>query len=175
MLITVKDIPRSVVEFLQEIDITIDRQGNVVTRTRYQSVLDRYAVLLKYGYHYELDRGAKHWQRLEAARELRDYYTHLDVTDPRSVATVQVLDFMEAVLLGIIWPSSEMKRTLLLGVYNLYWTWDSLRKLAKDYTEQPFFKDWSFDDGQYMFHCPFDNVDTSRFPNSEEDRRAQSK
>jgi hypothetical protein len=121
-----------------------------------------------------VDRGAKHWQRLEAAGDLRDYYTHLDVTDPRSVSASQVLDFMEAVLLGIIWPSCEIRRTQLLGIYTLHGMWDSLRELTHEYTEQPLFKDWPFGDSRYMFHCPFDNVDTSRFPNSEEDRRGRS-
>lgn len=174
MLITVKAIPSPVAEFLQEVDSVLDRRGNIVTRNRYQPVLERYAVLLKYAYNHEVDRGATHWQRLESARHLRDYYTHLDVTDPRSISTAQVLDFMEAILLGIIWPSCGIRRTQLLGVYNLYWTWDSLRELADEFTEQPLFKDWTIGSRRYMFHCPFDGVDTSRFPNSDEDRRMRS-
>ena len=174
MLITVQAIPSAVAEFLQEVNSALDRRGNVVTRSRYQPVLERYAVLLKYAYNHEINRGAKHWQRLESARHLRDYYTHLDVTDPRSISTTQVLDFMEAILLGIIWPSCEIRRTQLLGIHNLYWIWDSLHELADEYTEQPLVKDWAIGSRE-MFHCPFDGVDTSRFPNSDEDRRMRSR
>lgn len=170
MLITVKDIPPAVADFLREVSSTVDRRGNVVASARYQPVLERYAVLLKYAYHHAVDRGAKHWQRLESARALRDYYTHLDVSDPRSISTLEVTEFMEAVLLGIIWPSCEIKRTQLLGIYNLYWTWDALRQLAEAYTEQPLLKDWKIGGSRDMFYCPFDGVNTAQFPNSEEDR-----
>ena len=169
-LITVRDVHPAVAEFLRELDLVLDRRGNVQSKIRYQPVLERYAVLLKHAYHYDVNRGAKHWQRLESARVLRDYYTHLNVTAPRSISTTQILEFMEAVLLGIIWPSCEIRRTQLLGVHHLYWTWDSLRKLADEYAEQPFFFEWQLGGSRDMFYCPFDAVDTRRFPNSEEDR-----
>ncbi|HBA38312.1 MAG TPA: hypothetical protein DCZ05_00805 [Deltaproteobacteria bacterium] len=169
MLITVQNVPELVGRFLRDEETFVDRKGDLATRTRYQSVLDRYVVLLRYGYGYSVDRGSKHWQRLEEARMLRDYYTHLDVHDPRSISADQVLNFMEAVLLGIIWPSAEIKRTQLLGIYRLYWMWDSLRKLASPFVEQPFFKDWPLD-GPHTIYCPFEGVDTERFPNSEEER-----
>lgn len=168
MLITVKSVPPAVASFLRDEETFIDRRGGISTRTRYQSILDRYVVLLRYGYGYHVDRGSKHWQRLEQARAVRDYYSHLDVNDPRSISSEQVLDFMEAVLLGIIWPSAEMKRTQLLGIYNLYWTWDALQRLAQPFTEQPFFKDWPLD-GPHTIYCPFEGVDTGRFPNTEEE------
>ena len=76
---------------------------------------------------------------------------------------------MEAVLLGVIWPSSELKRTQLLGIYNLYWKWDELRKLAAPYREQPFFKDWQLKP-PYTIYCPFDGVDTDRFPEGQRHR-----
>lgn len=77
---------------------------------------------------------------------------------------------MEAVLLGIIWPSCEIGRTQLLGVHRLYWTWDSLRKLTGEHVEQPFLFEWQLGGSRDMFYCPFDAVDTLRFPNSREDR-----
>jgi len=169
MLITVRDVHPAIEEFLRERDLVVNR-GHVVSRIRHQPVLDRYALLLRHAYHYDASRGAKHWQRLESARVLRDYYTHLDVTTPRSISTAQVLEFMEAVLLGIIWPSCDIRRTQLLGVHHLYWIWDSLRKLADEYTEQPFLLEWQLGGSRDMFYCPFDGVDTGRFPNSEEER-----
>jgi hypothetical protein len=88
----------------------------------------------------------------------------------RSISSEQVLEFTESVLLGIIAPSAHLKRTQLLRIYDLYWAWDSLRKLAVDFTEQPFFKDWPIGDERYMFYCPFDTVDAERFPNADQDR-----
>ena len=167
MLISVRNVPPEVANFLRDEVTFVDRKGGISTRTRYQSVLERYVVLLRYGYGYQVNRSSKHWQRLEQERRLRDYYTHLDVNDPRSISSEQVLNFIETVLLGIIWPSAEMKRSQLLGIYNLYWTWDELRKLAEPFTEQPFFKDWPLH-GPHTIYCPFEGVDTGRFPNSQE-------
>jgi len=98
---------------------------------------------------------------------LRDYYTHLDVKEPRSISSEEVLNFMEAVLLGIIWPSAEMKSTQLIGIYRLYYEWDVLRRVAEPFTEQPFFQDWALGD-RFPLFCPFKGVDTERFPNSEQ-------
>jgi len=168
MLATTREIPSAIGEFLQETETVVHSRGTLAPRSRNRPVLDRYAVLLKYAYRYEVDRGAKHWQRLQAAQDLRDYYTHLDVTNPRSVATSQVIDFIESVLLGIIWPSCEIGRTQLLGTFNVYWTWDGLRHLAEEYIEQPLLKEWPLGDEEYHFYCPFENVDSSRFPNMDE-------
>ena len=130
---------------------------------RHQSVLNRYVVLLKYGYSYDVNRGDRYWQQLTAARDLRDYYTHLDVTEPRAISSQQVVEFMEVVLLGMICPSVALGRTILLGIYDLYGKLAELSELAEDFVEQPFFRDWPFQEG-YMFHCNFDNVDGDRFP-----------
>jgi hypothetical protein len=35
----------------------------------------------------------------------------LDVTEPRALSSAEVLHFMESVLLGIIDPSAQLKRT----------------------------------------------------------------
>jgi hypothetical protein len=83
-------------------------------------VLDRYGVLLQYGFGHKVDRGSKYWQELEEARNLRDYYTHIDAMNSRALSSDDVLDYMEAVMLGIIWPSAEVKRTLLLRIHDIY-------------------------------------------------------
>jgi len=172
MLNTVKDVPREVAHFLRETETSL-RHGKIQTTQKFQPVLDRYTELLHYGYRYTVDKGSRHWQRLETAKELRDYYTHLDVKESRSLSSSEVLAFMEAVLLGIIWPSSELKRTQLLRIYSLYWIWDTLREKAEDFTEQPFFKDWRFANETVVgFYCPFVNVDTSRFPNNLQEESA---
>lgn len=167
MIVTALNVPELVGRYLRDEERFVNKKGDIETKPRYQSVLDRYFILLRYGYGYHMDRGSRHWQRLEEARKLRDYYTHLDVNDPRSISTDEVLNFMEAVLLGIIWPSVEIRRTQLLGIYHLYWMWDALRKLASPFTEKPFFKDWPLD-GPLTIYCPFENVDAKRFPNSDE-------
>jgi hypothetical protein len=170
LLATTTSVPPTIANVLRELEPVVNRQGITGTRVRYQPVLERYFLLLKYGYGYDLDRGARFWQRLVAAQTLRDYYTHLDVTDPRSLSATDVLRFTESVLLGIITPSAHLKRTQLLHVYDLYWAWNSLRILVGEFVEQPFFKDWPIGEERYMFYSPFDGVDSERFPNSEQDR-----
>jgi len=172
LLITVYNVPPEITHYLREEELFVDKKGNINIRKRYQSVLDRYSVLLRYGYDYQINRGLRYWQQLERAGDLRDYYTHLDVNEPRAISSEQVVQFMESVMLGIIWPSSEMKCTQLLGIYNLYWIWDSLRKLAEPFIEQPLLKDWSFFNSCTLY-LPFKNVDTLRFPNRQDEIRLQ--
>ncbi len=76
-------------------------------------------------------------------------------------------------MLGLIWPSSEVKRTLHLGIFDLYWMWRQLRDLANNempegHIEQPFFHGRNLSDEPYLFYCPFTNVDNKKFPNSDE-------
>ena len=173
-MVTVPNIPSEVKNFLQEKEDFLDNRGVIKERPRYHSVLDRYAVFLKYAYDFNLDRGSKFWQQLEKAKDLRDYYTHLDVRDPKAISANEVLSFMEAVLLGIIWPSSELQRTLMLGIYYLYDIWAYLNEHKEEYIEQPFFMDWHFNE-RYLFHCNFENVNTQRFPNMDEEHRMKDK
>lgn len=170
MLITVKNIPKLVEDFLLEKETYLDKKGKQRIKNKWQPILDRYTFLLKFGYQYEVDKGNKHWQALQKAKELRDYYNHLDIHEPKDISSNQVLEFMEAVMLAIIWPSCELKRTLFLGIYYLYDIWVKLCELQETYMEQPMFKDWLRDEA-FMFHCNFENVDTLRFPNSKELRR----
>jgi len=167
MLTTVCNVPPEVENFLRDQTsfVDVDKKGEIRTKKRYQSVLDRYVVMLRYGHEYHVNRGSRYWQRLDEARRLRDYYTHVNISESRSISSEQVIHFIESVILAIIWPSAEIGRTQLLGIYNLYWIWDSLRKLAEPYTEEPFFKDWPMH-GPYLIYCPFKNVDVARFPNS---------
>lgn len=167
MIATVKDIPEPVINFLKEREIFVAPGGVIKERTRFQSVLDRYALLLQYGYKWSPDKGNRHWQRLVAAKNLRDYYTHLDMTDPRAVSAAEVLEFMESVLLGIIWPSAALKRTLLLGVFRSYEQWDFLNDATEPFTEKPFFLDWTLKQ-EYLFHCNFEGVDETTFPNMDQ-------
>ena len=81
---------------------------------------------------------------------------------------------MEDVILGIIWPSAEVKRTLLLGIHDIYWIWDQLRELASGHLpdghiEQPFFHAWRLEGRRHMFYCPSTSVDNQGFPNSDEE------
>ena len=174
LLATVPGVPVEIADYLQERDAFVDKHGNVRSRARFQAVLDRYAVFLRYGYSYEVDRGNDYWQRVQAAQRLRDYYTHLDVNEPRAVSSTETLTFMESVLLAIIRPSAEIRRTLLLGVYRLYDQLMRLEELTTEYVEQPFFKDWPFGE-PYQFHCNFDGVDADRFPNPQEDLARREK
>lgn len=172
MLVTVLGVPDEVADFLRELEPWVDCRGEVCIRSRFRPVLDRYAVFLKHAYRHDIDRGSRFWQRLEEAKDLRDYYTHLDVNTPRAISVKEVLEFMEDVLLGIIWPCSILQRTLLLGVYDLYEVWVLLHENAEGYTEQPFFFDWNLQ-GQNLFHCNFEGVDADCFPNLIERQEAK--
>ncbi|OHE60337.1 MAG: hypothetical protein A2Z47_12680 [Thermodesulfovibrio sp. RBG_19FT_COMBO_42_12] len=174
LLVTVLNIPYEVAIFLQEKERFLDNRGIIKEKPRYQPVLERYAVFLKYAYNFTVDRGCKFWQQLEKAKDIRDYYTHLDVRDPKAISVNEVLNFMEAILLGIIWPSSELQRTLMLCIYYLYDIWAYLNEHKEEYMERPFFMDWHFNE-RYMFHCNFENVNTRRFPNTDEERRMKDK
>ena len=167
LLITVKDIPSILEDFLLEKELYLNKKGEQSYKTKRQPILERYAFLLKYGYKYEVDRGNKHWQNLEKAKELRNYYNHLDIHEPKSTSSTQVLDFIEAVMMALIWPSCELKRTLFFGVYDLYNIYVRLYELQSEYIEEPLLKNIPSDKG-FMFHCNFENVDNLRFPNSEE-------
>lgn len=164
MLLTVKSIPQLVADYLRDLETYLDKNGAIKKKKKYQSVLDRYAILLRYGYNFQVNRGCKYWQSLEKAKKLRDYYTHLDVGEPRSLSSAEVLEFLEAVFLGIIWPSTELQRTIILGIYNVYAIYAELRRLAQDYVEQPFFLDWCMNNNR-LIYCNFENVDESRFMN----------
>lgn len=167
MIATVRNIPEPVVNYLQEREAYVAADGTIKRRSRFQSVLDRYALLLQYGYNWSPARGNKFWQDLVAAKKLRDYYTHLDVSEPREISAGEVLKFMEAVLLAIIWPSSELQRSLLLGVYRSYEQWEFLSERAQPFVEKPFFLDWTLK-REYLFHCNFENVNDEQFPSMDQ-------
>ena len=57
MLFTVRNVPPVVASFLREEVISFNRnKSDFSTRIQYQSVLDRYVVLLRYGYGYRVNR-----------------------------------------------------------------------------------------------------------------------
>jgi len=171
MIHTSKGIPDPIVHFLRDKMVRVNKSGDTDFEARYRPVLDRYAVLLRFGFGLKVDRGSKHWQAMEKAKKLRDYYTHIDAMTSRSISTGEVLEFLESVLLGIIWPSSQAQRTLLLGIHDIYDVWASLSDLAQEYlpqghVEQPGFHALLSGDRTHMFYCPFINVDEELFPNS---------
>ena len=146
----------------------IDRKGNVDSRTKFAPVLDRYAIMLRYGFNLDVDRGSKFWQRLEAAKEVRDYYTHIEAMESRAMSDAQLLEYLESVLLGIIWPSVIVKRSLLLGSLHLYYAWAELRDLTAKYLsnghrEEPFFHKWDWEKHSFLFYCPFTTVNNESF------------
>ena len=93
LLFTVQKVPPTVASFLRDEEEFVSPKGDISKKKRYRSVLARYRVLLRYGYGYHLNCSSKHWQGLERAKTLRDYYTHLDVNDPRSLSSEEVSRF----------------------------------------------------------------------------------
>ena len=157
-------IPAAVRYFLLEVEEVVLANGTIRTRARYQPVLDRYSVFIHYAYNHKIDKGNRFWQNLAKGKALRDYYTHLDMQKPRSITSAEVSTFIEATLLGLIWPSSLLQRTLLLGQYQLYEIWAELQKFVVPYRERPFFLNWHLAGEPYQFHCNFENVDAVRYP-----------
>ena len=144
MLLTSKAIPEEIANYLREQVVEVDGKGDLKLVERYRPVLDRYAVLLRYGFGLQVDRGARYWQALKEAQDLRDYYTHMEAVTSRSVSSAEVLNFMETVLLGIITPSSQLKKTVMLNVFYLYDRCAELIELTsevlpKGHTEEPWF------------------------------------
>jgi hypothetical protein len=50
MIYTSKDLPDPIIDYLRDEITTLGTTGVINKQTRYQPVLDRYAVLLKYGF-----------------------------------------------------------------------------------------------------------------------------
>ena len=170
MILTVRDVPEVVENYLREQEVLLDDKKTPKLVSRHHRVLDRYVVLLKYGYAFDVNKGDSYWQRLDTANKLRNYYTHLGIKESRSINSSEIVDFLEDVLMALITPSCKLQRSLLLHMYDLYETWAKLSEFSEAYTEQPFFHDKPFDKG-YLFHCNFENVDAERFPNEKEFRK----
>lgn len=169
MLLSARDIPQLVEDFLREQERFLDKHGQIKYRDRFQGVLDRYAIVLQYGFGHTVCRGDAYWQGLEKARALRNYYTHVDMQELRAITAEQVMDFMEQVRLGIILPSCQLKRSVFTKVYDAYDIWTNLRELVEPFTEQPSRKDRPVPP-MYSVRLPFENVDNERFPNDDEMR-----
>lgn len=151
MVETVRNVPEAVADVLLE-------------RQRYYAVLIRFETLLLHGYGYRANRGNRWWQRLDQARELRDHFTHIRVDTPRGISSDEVLGFMEDVLIGLIRPSCDLSRSVMLGQYRLYEAVRHLMDANETFIEKPFFLEWNMNRGLHGFHCNFENVDDDRFP-----------
>lgn len=179
MLLTSKDIPEEIANYLREQVVEVDGRGDLRLVERYRPVLDRYAVFLRYGFGLQVDRGARYWQALKEAQQLRDYYTHIEAARSRSVSSREVLDFMETVLLGIVTPSSQLRKTIMLNVFYLYDRWVELNEitaeaLPKGHNEEPFLHSKRMEGG-FLLYTPFISVDTQRFPSYSEQIERDSK
>ncbi len=172
LITTAQKLPKEVKNYLSEEDNFINKKGEIASKTRYHSVLDRYAVFLKYAYNYSVNKGERYWQELVKAKELRDYYTHVDVKVPRGLTSNEVLSFMESILLSVIIPSTRLQRTLMLGVYWLYEIWTTLNRYNIRYTERPKLLNSQIKE-PYLFHCNFENVNSGRYPSVRESIKQQ--
>jgi hypothetical protein len=171
LLATVPTVPEPIRDFLSESERIVSADGSIEVRTRYRSVLDRFSVFIAYAYGRPIDRGNTHWQNLRKANELRDYYTHIEAHEARAITSQEVFEFLEAVLLGLIWPSSIFQRTFLIGQYFLHGICEELKSCIDGYKERPFFMDWQLKERR-LFHCNFENVDAVRFPSVRDTRDA---
>jgi hypothetical protein len=71
---------------------------------------------------------------------------------------------LESILLLLIGPSCQIKKSIMPSQYELYGVLSDLRPLIEDFEEKPNLKDWHLDLKAVIFPCAFDGVDEKQFP-----------
>jgi hypothetical protein len=157
---TAKNLPATIRDALLEIDPSLDAQGRVQKRTKFQPPLIRYWWLLKFGYGCDFDRGGRIWQLGEGALRARNELVHYEIQGMPSLKTSELWGHLEAILLLFIGPSAQIGRNVVPDIYGLSGVLCELRPLLEEYEERPHFKYARMDLGGVMFPCPF-NVHAS--------------
>jgi hypothetical protein len=161
---TVPGLPAIVQQQLLEREEWLDDKGQVRTRSKVQPLLTRYWWLLKFGYACVYDRGGQIWQMGKEAFDKRNELVHYKVSDMPSLRAAGLWQHLEAILLLLIGPSAQIRKTVMPDEYELYGMLDDLQPLIEDYEERPFFKDNPVKLDAVIFPCPFNNVDNAKFP-----------
>ena len=161
---TVPNLPVAVRQGLLETVEVLDEGGRIQKLSKRQRLLTRYWWLLKYGYGVEYDKGSRIWQMGREALRKRNALVHYELSDMPSVKATELCGHLEAILLLLIGPSTQAKRSVMPDQYELHGMLDQLRPLTEEYEERPFFKDIPVSLREVIFDCPFENVDATRFP-----------
>jgi len=161
-----KVLPPAVRLALMEVEEVLERDGRVIQRPRSRSTLDRYSFLLKYGYNFDVDRGSLEWQRAEESIHLRNEIVHYEVRECPSLKASSVLHAMEGLLLALIAPSAQLRRSVWSGQFEQFFLLDGLREALDqvgDFEEAALHKR-AQRRGSAVFPCSFLNVDDARYP-----------
>jgi hypothetical protein len=82
---TASSLPATVQWALLEKEEQLDKHGDVQIGRKPRSLLERYWLLLKYGYGLEFDRGSRVWQLGDSALRKRNGLVHYEITSLPSV------------------------------------------------------------------------------------------
>jgi hypothetical protein len=144
----------------------VDDRGEVRARVARRPALDRYLMLLRYGYGVEVNRGDTWWQNGRLAFDARDAVAHYDVRQLPALSIEQGMQHLEAMLLLLIVPSVQVGRTVFWEQFGLHGTLAELMTLRDTYEiafeERPLHKDWP--SAPFTFPCALLGVDESRYP-----------
>jgi hypothetical protein len=163
-----RELPHAVRLALLELEEYVERDGSVKQRRRQRTILERYWLILKYGHGYDFARGSKIWQAGQAALEKRNELVHYEVGKTPSLGLFELWSHMEAILLILIAPSADLKRSVYTSQFEIYEKLADLFPLLEqigDFVEQPIHKDWNRKPwGTHIFACSFSNIDNDRYP-----------
>lgn len=158
----VPTLPSAVRDTLLEVRQVVGKNGKIEERGDRSPVLERYWLLLKYGCNLEFDRGSRIWQRGREVVAVRDSLVHYNVSAAPSLTGSQVWNFLEAVMLLFIAPSTLARRTLFTPQFDCYYALARFHPLISEFEERPLHKGWPRE--CVSFNCPFDGVDETRYP-----------
>jgi len=155
-------LPSAVKEALLESRTAVSGSGQIEQRPDRRPVMDRYWLLLKHGCDLEFDRGGRVWQKAREAATVRDSVVHYNVSIAPSITASQAWEHVESIMLLLIAPSCQAKRTLFHRQYDAYSMLVQLREFITEFEERPFHKGWPR--GPVIFNCPFNGVDEAKYP-----------
>ena len=156
-------LPHAVRLALSEEEELVDDRGRIKTRARRRPVLDRYSLLLQYGYSLQVDRGAAFRQRGVRAVDARDALAHYHVRGAPSITCRDLWGHMEAITLLWIAPSASLGRSIYWQQYDCYDMLAELHPFLLEFEERPLHKDWPREGG-ILVYAPFDDLDDTKYP-----------
>lgn len=165
-------LPPPVRAALLEVEESVGTNLKLVSHPRRRPVLERYRILLKYGYDFIFERSVPHWPRAEAAFKARDSFVHYDVGSAPSITATDLCTHLEALLCLFVYPSARIGRTVYSRQYEVYQSLAFLIDLVAPFEERPILKNSAFFDSPHMFACTFAHVDATRYPSAEEHTRS---
>jgi len=163
---TVPALPIQVKWALLEKEDRLDGKGKFRALRKMQPLLDRYWWLLRFGYGVDYDRGGTVWQMGEKALQKRNELVHYEIAGMPSLTTTGLWQHLESILLLLIGPSAQIRKTVMPDQYELYGVLNQLRPLVEEFEERPFFKGLPIKPTAVIFPCPFRDVDDARYPRS---------